>query len=74
MRVAVDSTTLATVAYDAARELLELEFWSGAVYLYFGVSPAVHLALLEAPSKGRCFNQTIRGRYPYRPMPAKCDR
>jgi hypothetical protein len=86
MRVAVDSTTLATVAYDKARELLQLEFCNRAVYLYFGVPPAVHQALLEAPSKGRYFNKTIRGRYAYRPGPdlcavpqgaevaAKCDR
>ena len=69
MRVAtVESTTLATVAYDEARELLQLEFCSRVVYLYFGVPAAVHQALLDAPSKGRYFNQTIRGRYPYHPI------
>ncbi len=67
MRVAtVASTTLATVAYDESQKLLQLEFCSQAVYLYFGVPSAVHQALLGAPSKGRYFNQTIRGRYPYR--------
>jgi hypothetical protein len=67
MRVAtVESTTLATVAYDETRKLLQLEFCSRAIYLYFGVPAAVHQALLGAPSKGRYFNQTIRGRFPYR--------
>jgi hypothetical protein len=67
MRVAtVESTTLATVAYDESRKLLQLEFCSQAVYLYFGVPAAVHQALLGAPSKGRYFNQTIRGRFPFR--------
>jgi len=67
MRVAtVDSTTLATVAYDEAREVLQLEFCSGVVYLYFGVPAAVHQALLGAPSEGGYFNQTIRGRFPFR--------
>jgi hypothetical protein len=67
MRVAtVESTTLATVAYDEARKLLQLEFCSRAVYLYFGVPASVHRALLGAPSKGGYFNQTIRGRFPYR--------
>jgi len=67
MRVAtVESTTLATVAYDETRRLLQLEFCSRAIYLYFGVPAAVHQALLGAPSKGRYFNQTIRGRFPYR--------
>jgi hypothetical protein len=62
---AVDSTTLAMVAYDDARELLRLEFRSRAIYQYFGVPAAVHAALLRAPSKGRYFNRVIRGRFPY---------
>ncbi len=73
MRVAtVESTTLATVGYDEAQELLQLEFGSRvefgnrAVYLYFGVPAAVFKALLDAPSKGWYFNGAIRGRYPYR--------
>ena len=66
MRVApVESTTLATVAYDEARELLQLEFCNRAIYQYLGVPAAVHEALLGAPSKGRYFNQAIRGCFPY---------
>jgi hypothetical protein len=67
MRVAiVESTTLATVGYDENLKRLQLEFCSRAVYLYFGVPAAVYEGLLDAPSKGRYFNGTIRGRYPYR--------
>ena len=62
---AVESTTLATVAYDKARGLLQLEFRSRAIYQYFGVAAAVHEALLGAPSKGSYFNRFIRGRFPY---------
>lgn len=62
---AVESTTLATVAYDEARELLRLEFRSRAIYQYWGVPAIVHEALLCAPSKGGYFNQAIRGRFPY---------
>src|ERR1019366_3441669 len=61
----VESTSLATVAYDDAWELLQLEFCSRAVYQYFGVPAAVHAALLRAPSKGSYFNRVIRGRFPY---------
>jgi len=61
----VESTTLATVAYDDVRELLTLEFRSRAIYQYFGVPPAVHQALLQAPSMGSYFNRVIRGRFPY---------
>src|ERR1039457_2465554 len=61
----VESTSLATVAYDDARKLLQLEFCSRAIYQYFGVPAAVHAALLRAPSKGTYFNRVIRGRFPY---------
>jgi len=83
MRIAtVESTTLLTVAYDEARALLQLEFCSRAVYQYFNVPAAVHQSLLAAPSKGRYFNQAIRGSFPYRlipdprraEIPARCDR
>lgn len=53
---AVESTTLATVAYDEARELLRLEFRSQAIYQYWGVPALVHQALLSSPSKGIYFN------------------
>ena len=62
---AVESTSLATVAYDKARGLLQLEFRSRAIYQYFGVAAAVHEALLGAPSKGSYFNRFIGGRFPY---------
>jgi hypothetical protein len=66
MRInAVESTTLATIAYDEALELLQLEFRSQAIYQYFSVPVAVYIAFLDAPSKGRYFNQVIRGRFPY---------
>jgi hypothetical protein len=61
----VESTSLATVAYDDARKLLQLEFCSRAIYPYFGVPAAVHAALLRAPSKGTYFHRVIRGRFPY---------
>ena len=64
-RTVVESTTLATVAYDAVLELLQLEFRSRAIYQYCGVPQAVHGALLQAPSKGGYFNSVIRGRFPY---------
>ena len=64
---AVESSTLATVFYDGARELLQLEFRSRAIYQYLGVPAAVHAGLLDAPSKGSYFNRFIRGRFPYSP-------
>jgi KTSC domain len=61
----VESTTLATVAYDELQQLLQLEFCNRAIYLYWGVPAIVHQSLLSARSKGRYFQQAIRGRFPY---------
>ena len=61
----VESTTLATIAYDRGRELLQLEFNSRALYQYFGVPVSVHEALLCAPSKGSYFNRAIWGKFRY---------
>jgi hypothetical protein len=63
--IAVESTALATVAYDEAQELLQVEFCGRAIYHYFGVPVAVHRELLGAPSKGSYFSQAIRGRFPF---------
>ncbi len=65
LTTAVDSTTLATVAYDSTSHLLWLQFRSHAVYCYFGVPTAIHHDLLEANSKGNYFNRHIRQRFPY---------
>ena len=66
---AVESTTVASVAYDASRELLQIEFRDRTVYQYFGVPAEVHDALMRAHSKGRCFNSLIRGRFDYSLVP-----
>jgi len=60
---AVDSSTLATIAYDKSCELLQLEFNSRALYQYFGVPATIYEALLCAPSKGSYFNRAIRGKF-----------
>jgi len=62
---AVESTTLVAVGYDETHETLHLEFRSRAVYRYFGVPGSVYEALVAAPSKGRHFNEAIRGRFAY---------
>ena len=61
----VGSTTLTALAYDEAREILQLEFRSRAIYSYFGVPGSVYEALVAAPSRGRYFNREIRGRFPH---------
>jgi len=62
---AVESSTLATIAYDRTRKLLQLEFNSRALYQYLGVPARIHEGLLCAPSKGSYFNRAIRGKFRY---------
>jgi hypothetical protein len=65
-RVAVASTTLASVSYFPDRHLLQLEFRNGAVYQYFDVSLHDYHELLAADSKGTYFNRHIRNCFSYR--------
>ena len=62
-RTAVESTTMRSVGDDSARQILEVEFTSGAVYQYLEVPAAVFDGLMRAESKGRYFNQEIRDDY-----------
>jgi len=61
--VAVDSSLLASAAYDVSESVLQLEFRDGAIYRYFDVPAAVYNDLLAADSKGSYFNKQIRGRF-----------
>jgi len=61
--IAVASTTLSTVAYDADRQLLQLVFRDRTAYRYFDVPAEVYEALMHAQSKGVYFNSSIRGRF-----------
>lgn len=63
---AVESSTLLAIGYDPSRALLRLVFRSRAVYDYFGVPEEVHGALLRASSMGGCFNEIVRGCFPFR--------
>jgi hypothetical protein len=64
-RTPVDSSNLVSVGYDANSETLEVEFKSGHVYQYFGVSAAEHQALCGADSVGEYFAANIRNAYAY---------
>ena len=64
--IPVTSTTIASAGYVPEEQVLELRFKSGENYSYFDVPAPVHAALLAAGSKGRYFNEAIRGRFTYR--------
>jgi hypothetical protein len=64
-RRSVDSTSLASVGYDAGSRTLEVEFHNGGVYHYLGVHPDTAQALLAADSLGVFLNTEIKPRHPY---------
>ena len=63
--VPVDSTLLASVSYDVAGSILQLQFRDGAIYRYFAVPAAIRNGLLAADSKGTYFNRKIRNCFRY---------
>ena len=66
VREQVSSSNLASVGYDPAAQILEIEFHSGGVYQYFGVPTAIYQGLMAASSHGSYFDQFIKkGGYGY---------
>ncbi|GAB6196688.1 KTSC domain-containing protein [Lysobacter xanthus] len=64
-RIALDSEALASVGYDAAGRVLEVEFTSGRVYQYFDVPRHEVEQMLRAGSQGAYFSERVRDRYAF---------
>jgi hypothetical protein len=62
-RIPVTSTSIASVGYDAASYVLEVEFGNGHVYQYFDVPESVVREFREASSLGTYLNMYIRDAY-----------
>lgn len=60
---AVESSSLAAIGYEPSRETLAVQFRSGEIYHYAGVSQATALELYNAPSRGAFYARAIKGRY-----------
>jgi len=58
-RKRVNASTIRSVGYDAARQTLEVEFTSGSIVQYSGVSPEVHRRFMGAPSPVSFFQDQI---------------
>lgn len=63
--VAVESSSIAAIGYDARLRLLEIAFRTGAHYRYREVPADVHAELMRADSKGRYFGKRIRGKFAF---------
>ena len=58
-RKRVSASNIRAVGYDASNQVLEIEFSSGGIYQYTGVSPEVHRRLMNSPSPGSYFQDHI---------------
>jgi len=65
-RFPVESSNIASIGYDPATFVLEVEFHSGGIYQYSGVPEDVYHSLMDAGAKGSYFHQNIKSAgYPY---------
>ena len=59
----VESSWINAVNYFAEEESLEINLSNGRTYVYFGVSKDVYDEMLAAQSKGKFYNDKIKGLY-----------
>lgn len=71
-REAVESSNIVSIGYDGRAEQLAVEFKSGHIYHYSGVSMDVALSMGVATSKGRFFAANIKGKFPSELMTGIC--
>jgi hypothetical protein len=64
-RTLVNSSNVATIGYDPATLVLEVEFRNGGVYQYFDVPESVYQALMSSDSVGGFVNTVIKQGYRY---------
>lgn len=63
-RKRVGASNIRAVGYDAGRQLLEIEFSSGAIVQYSGVSPEIHRRFMSSPSPGGFYQDQIDENFP----------
>ncbi len=59
----MDSSAISSIGYDSDSSILEVEFASGVIWRYYGVSEDVYQSFLYSGSKGRFFHTHIRNKY-----------
>jgi len=59
------SSTITSVEYDDEARELDITFTSGKKYRYFNVPLEIYAELLDAGSKGKFFNDNIKGAFAF---------
>lgn len=62
-RTPVASSNIASVGYDAEKQILEIEFQHGAIYQYLDVPKEVYDRLMNAPSIGSYFMHNFKNKF-----------
>ena len=65
-RKRLNASNIRSAGYDSAQQLLEIEFTSGSVVQYSGVSPEVYRRFANAPSPGSFYQDQIEENFPSR--------
>jgi len=65
IRTPVASSNIASVGYDAERNILEIEFHHGGVYQYFDVPAEVYTELMNAGSISSFFYHNVKEKYDF---------
>lgn len=63
-RQSVVSSDIRSIGYDTLLSTLEIEFNSGGVYQYSGVTYSTYQSLMSAASHGKFFHAFIKNQYP----------
>lgn len=61
--VPVVSNSISAIGYDDTTLKMLIAFKNNSAYMYNGISPEIYHAFLNAPSKGKFYNQYIKGKY-----------
>ena len=59
------SSTIKSVEYDDEARELDITFTSGKKYRYFNVPLEIYVEFLDAGSKGKFFNDSIKGAFAF---------
>ena len=67
-RQQVKSSNVRSVGYDEMKQILEIEFISGAIYQYLNVPENIYIKLMTATSIGKAVHELLRGNYDFKTM------
>jgi len=65
-RKQVKSSNVRSVGYDETKQILEIEFTSGAIYQYLNVPENIYVKLMTAPSIGKAVHELLRGKFDFK--------